>query len=209
MKPRRIFSIFIFLLCFCSITVAKASDEPAVGPCDRVDVSPLHFWNPRSNSIFENVNRNPARIWVYGWLQTGIMANEYGNKNGYGSPYVSPVHRQLEGISGNSYLLMMEQQSDFKLNQLWLGVQRKLETRRGFDWGFQVDMAYGTDLRYCQAFNDKTFDFDWGSGDYYLSIPTLYGEIGCKKWALRVGKFDSGMSHESYAAPEMFFYSNS
>ena len=32
---------------------------------------------------------------------------------------------------------------------------------------------YGTDLRYCQSFNDKTFDYDWGKGDYYLSIVSL------------------------------------
>ena len=104
---------------------------------------------------------------------------------------------------------MLEQQSDLKLNQLWFGAQRLLDTKRGFDWGFQVDTAYGTDLRYCQSFNDKTFDYNCGRGDYYFSIVSLYGDIGYKNLSMRVGKFNSEMSNESFSATETFFYTKS
>ncbi|MCL2744001.1 MAG: porin [Planctomycetaceae bacterium] len=147
-----------------------------------------------------------SRISFYGWLQTGISVNEYGQKNRYDSPLVSPTHRQLSAYSANSHLLMMEQQSDLKVNQLWFGVQRQIDNRREFDWGFVSDLIYGTDPRVTQCFGDKTFDYDWGQGDYYLAFTNLYGEIKHKNLTIRVGKFNSETSYEPIAAPPTFFY---
>ena len=209
--------VYIVTTSLCLLHFARAgfTDEPSCLPCEQAGLStmttmtscPAKTSDQAAKSIFDGINYNKSRIALYGWLQTGITVNEYGQKNRYDSPYVAPVNRQLSGYSGNSQLLMLEQQSDFKLNQLWLGVQRLLDTSHGFDWGFQVDTAYGTDLRYCQSFNDKTFDYDWGHGDYYLSIVSLYGDLGYKNLSLRVGKFNSEMSNESFAATETFFYS--
>ena len=204
---RIVFTVTVFL-CLIGFDHAGSAGEPACRPCGKADFSTFAT-APAATSIFDGINQytgKTAKIAFYGWLQSGITVNEYWLQNRYDSPYISPVNRQLAGYSGNSHLLMLEQQSDFKVNQCWLGVQRLLDTDNGFDWGFQVDTAYGTDLRYCQSFNDKTFDYDWGQGDYYLAIVSLYGDVGYKNLSVRFGKFNSEMSHESFAATETFFY---
>ncbi len=202
MRVKRIFLIAAIFFGFHTLGGEGLAEEPTVSSSGQP--AP-----PARTSIFDGINRNRSRIAFYGWLQAGITVNEYGCKNRYDTPFVSPVNRQLAGNSGNSNLLMLEQQSDFKLNQLWFGVQRLLDTRHGFDWGFQTDVAYGTDLRYCQSFNDRTFDYDWGDGDYYLSIVSLYGDLGYKNLSIRAGKFNSEMSNESFSATETFFYTKS
>ena len=199
MKVNQIIFITAAILCLDGFGMNGFAEEFDCPSCGNVAYP--------STSIFDGINKNATRVAFYGWLQNGITPNEYRSKNQYNSPYISPVNRQLSGYSGNSHLLMLEQQSDLKLNQLWLGVQRLLDTSTGGDWGFQIDMSYGTDLRYCQSFNDKTFDYDWGHGDYYLSVVSLYGDIGYKNLSLRAGKFNSEMSNESFAATETFFYS--
>ena len=203
MKYNRGVFIAAAFFCLCGFGLA---DETDCSPCDKTSSLP----SPHTPvSIFDGINQKTypaARIAFYGWLQTGITVNEYGQKNRYDSPYVSPVHRQLVGNSANSHLLTQEQQSDLKLNQLWFGVERQLDTQKGFDWGFQTNLAYGTDVRYSQCNSDKAFDHDWGCGDYYLSLVSLYGDMGYKKLSVRVGKFDAETRDEAFSAPDTFFY---
>lgn len=150
------------------------------------------------------------RINLYGWVQAGATMNEHGNKTEYASNTLnSPASRNINAMSGNSFLLGTEQQTNLKLSQLWLGVTRKIEAQHGMDWGIQLDMTYGTDARYCQAFGDETFDYGWGSGEYYLGFTQMYAELGNQKVKARVGKFVTEMSHEPLAAPLTYFYSHS
>ncbi len=203
MSVNKIFLFAAVFFCLHGFGMKGSADEPACPPCEKISTAT----DSKPTSIFDGINRNKAKIWLYGWVQAGISVDEYGSQNRYTSSWdVAPVHRQLEGHSANSHLLMLEQQSDFKLNQLWFGAQRLLDTQHGFDWGFQTDVAYGTDLRYCQSFNDRTFDYDWGQGDYYLSVVSLYGDVGYKNLSVRAGKFNSEMSNESFSATETFFY---
>ena len=152
-----------------------------------------------------NATKNPFQF--YGWLEGGITLNNHGNTNSYGAPH-APADRQQDFTSGNSYLLMTEQQSDRKLNQLWLGMTKGIDTTHGFDWGFQGDFLYGTDAKYTQNFGDQSFDHDWGQGDYYASIVQLYGEAGYGKLKFKVGKFATGMFYEAVPAVASFFYSH-
>jgi len=148
--------------------------------------------------------KNPFQF--YGWMKGGITVNNHGNTNSYGAPK-APADRSQDFYSGNSYLLMTEQQSDIKLSQLWLGVTKAIDTSHGFDWGFQGDYIYGTDAKYTQNFGDKSFDHNWGQGDYYSSIAQLYGEAGYCNLKFKAGKFAPGMVHETLAAPATFFNS--
>ena len=204
MKVNRVALLVAAFFCFCGFDVNGSTNE--CSPCEKVDLSA----SPHTPvSIFDGINKKSVPktgFAVYGWLQTGITINEYGQKNRYDSPYISPVHRQLAGDSANSHLLTQEQQSDFKLNQLWLGVERPLDPRKELDWGFQSNLAYGTDVRYTQCNSDKTFDYGWGCGDYSLSIVSLYGDVGYKNLSVRVGKFDAETRNESFSAPATFFY---
>ena len=152
-----------------------------------------------------------SKIKTYGWIAAGIT----GNSNGSGNRYVDQSdndnpfgRRKLTALSGNSYLLGTQQPADFKVNQLWLGMVKPLDTRHGFDWGFQVDAVYGTDGVYAQSFGNRTFDYDWGREDYDFAIAQLCGEVGYKKWKLRVGKFGSLMVHEQFPAAMNFFNSH-
>ena len=142
----------------------------------------------------------------YGWMQGGMTLNSHGNRNSYEGG--APASRNQGVHSGNSYLFMTEQQSDLKLNQLWLGASKAIDTRCGFDWGFQGDYLFGTDAKYTQNFGDHSFDHDWGTGDYYSSIVQLYGEVGYYNLKFKAGKFAPGMVHEALPAPATFFHSN-
>ena len=155
-----------------------------------------------------NATKNPFQF--YGWMKGGITVNNHGNTNSYSHSTTlpnAPADRNQDFYSGNSYLLMTEQQADIKLSQLWLGVTKALDTTHGLDWGFQGDYIYGTDAKYTQNFGDHSFDHNWGQGDYYSSIAQLYGEVGYCNLKLKAGKFAPGIIHEALAAPATFFNS--
>lgn len=169
----------------------------------------------QSPTLFtHNINKSLAasgsKTVIFGWAQSGITVNQYGAKSGYGgTPITSPTSRQLDPRTGNGYLLGTEQQTDYKLSQLWIGAMRPITANCGMDWGYRVDTVYGTDARYCQSFGDGTFDGGWGSGDYYLGITQLYAELGNKQLKFKAGKFVTDMSYEPIAALGTFFYSHS
>ncbi|MGL6227146.1 MAG: outer membrane beta-barrel protein [Thermoguttaceae bacterium] len=149
------------------------------------------------------------KISMYGWMQAGFQANQYGAGNVYTTPdHAAPASRNQAPNSGNSYLLMTNQQTDLKLNQLWLGMVKPLDTRCGFDWGFQADFMFGTDAKYGQSFGDQTFDNNWGEGDYYEAIPQLFAEVGYDRFKVKAGKFATNFVHEVLPAPMSFFYSH-
>jgi len=152
--------------------------------------------------------KNPFQF--YGWMKGGITLNNHGNTTSYGPNALgvyAPASRNQEPDSGNSYLLMNEQQTDLKLSHLWLGMSKAIDTKHGFDWGFQGDYIYGTDAKYTQHFGDRSFDYNWGKGDYYSSIVQLYAEVGYCNLKFKVGKFAPGMTHEALPAVATFFNS--
>ena len=164
-----------------------------------------------SCSVFDSCYKSKC-FWddfkLYGWLQTGLLANNHGMTNKYDPTAPNGPCSQLDALSGNSYLLMSGQQTDLQVNQLWLGVAKPIDVSRSFDWGIQYDMFFGTDAKYGQSFGDQSFDYGWGTGDYYLSIPQLYGEVGGNGFKMRAGKFAPSMVTEALPAPATFFYSH-
>jgi len=205
-------------------------------PCDRVCPAPCDpICGPQHSlgkyltekSIFESpmfdnrlIGKNSrSRIYFYGWLQTGITVNNRGATHSYGGPHSAYLYNNrynrdgslrragFNDLSGNSYMLMTEQQTNWKLNQIWLGARRDLTNR--FDWGFQADFLYGTDPRYARNWGDQSFDYHWGSGDHFASFSQLFGTIGTRDLYVRVGKFAGAFSHEGLAAPREYFYTHS
>ena len=168
-------------------------------PCDPCE--PL-FDEPvcRKSALWDQVS-------IYGWVQAGISINAHGSTNRYTDAPNGPCWRNLDAFSGNSYLFMSKLPSDFSVYQTWLGAKKDLNTRHGFDWGFQVDALYGTDANAAQCFGDQTFDYDWGTGDYNVSIVQLFAEVGYRNLKVRVGKFGAAMVHEALPAPATFFHS--
>ena len=172
--------------------------------------------------LFENSligRKSKSRIYFTGWVLTGITANNHGSTNSYGpglsgygynnrlnSAGTGVVRNGYNDQSGNSCLLMTEHPADWKVNQLWFSARRDLTNT--FDWGFQADFAYGTDARYARNWSDRSFDYKWGSGDYFAAFTQLYGTLGTKDLYVKVGKFGGGFNHETMAAPREFFYSH-
>lgn len=143
-------------------------------------------------------------LWEFGgWIDTGIYANEYGQKSSY-------TGGTLDRLSGNTFLLQNVKQTDWQVNQTWLYFGKKL-SKRGWDVGGRVDIGYGTDMNMLQAanleFNYNAGNDRWGTGDYYLALPQLYGEIGYNNVSVKFGKFIAPHGYESIMSPERFFYS--
>ena len=148
------------------------------------------------------------QVSLYGWVQAGISVNNHGGSNQYTDTEPNgPCWRNLDAFSGNSYLFMSKLPSNFTVYQTWLGMKKDLDTKHGFDWGFQVDTLFGTDANATQAFGDQRFDYDWGTGDYHFSFVQLFAEAGYKNLKFRVGKFGPAMVHEALPAPMTFFHS--
>jgi len=169
--------------------------------------------------LFENRlvgKKSKSRIQFYGWMLTGVTVNNHGATHEYGGSAYGFNNRQAKDgttirpgyndHSGNTYVLQLEQPTDWKVNQLWLGARRDLESR--FGWGFRADFVYGTDIRYARNWGDRSFDNNWGSGDYFAAFPQLFGTVGTKELFVKVGKFAGGFSYEGLAAPREFFYSH-
>ena len=196
-------------------------------PCDNVCPTPCGPTDPKAtlrdylteksvfeSRLFENQlvgKKSKSRIYFYGWVLTGITVNQHGATHEYGGsayPFNNRPHRPgYTDHSGNTFVLQTEQPTNWKLNQLWFGARRDLTSR--FDWGFQADFGYGTDPRYAQNWGDQSFDYTWGSGDYFATFAQLFATVGTKELFVKVGKFAGGFSHDGLAAPREFFYSHS
>ena len=197
-----------------------------VHPCDPVcqtkpSGSYLYDKSIFDSRLFENRfvgKKSRSRIQFYGWMLTGVTVNNHGATHTYGNPasaYGFNNRQAKDGTiirpgyndhSGNTYVLQLEQPTDWKVNQLWLGARRDLDDR--FGWGFRADFVYGTDIRYARNWGDRSFDNNWGSGDYFAAFPQLFGTVGTKNLFVKVGKFAGGFSYEGLAAPREFFYSH-
>lgn len=204
----------------CDPCTPAICDSRAPAACDAACAkSCLHEYLTEKSvfdsRIFENKligKKSKSKIVFYGWMLTGITVNEHGATNKYeGGTHAYGYNRRpgRNGItdqSGNSSILMLEQPSDWKINQLWFGAKKELDNRFGV--GFQADFLYGTDARYARNWGDYSFDAKWGSGDYYASFSQLYATVGTKDLYLRVGKFAGNFAYEGLAAPKEFFYSH-
>jgi hypothetical protein len=209
-------------------SVPLPCDNVCPAPCDNVyqTNSPGNYLCETSifdSPLFENRligKKSKSRVQFYGWTLTGITANNHGATQTYGvnpngSAYDFNNRRTdsgtltrpgMDDTSGNTYMLQTEQPADWKVNQLWFGAKRDLDNH--FGWGFQADCVYGTDVRYARNWSDRSFDYHWGSGDYFAGFPQLFGTVGTKDLFVKVGKFAGGFSYEGLAAPKEYFYSH-
>lgn len=145
-------------------------------------------------------------LWNFGgWLEAGMMANQYGQRDAYTADGFDPE-------SGNTAHLENVQHASFQMNQLWLYLEKTLDKDR-FDIGGRVEFMYGTDGRFFHVYgleHNESTDGCWGlNHDYYPAIPQMYVEMGYGDVHLKVGKFFTIMGLDSACAPERFFYSTS
>jgi hypothetical protein len=147
--------------------------------------------------------------WSFGgWIDAGIMANQYGQKDTY-DPAADPNNNDL--VPGNTGHLKNVKHASFQMNQLWFYGEKKRD-RRTLDIGGRAEFVYGVDGRHFQAFGldrSNTTGKRWGEGDYYASLPQMYAEVGYGDFSVKAGKFFTVMGLDSSCAPNRFFYSTS
>ena len=127
-----------------------------------------------------------------GWVESGVYTNSHGKRDN------GPVH------------LANKRRNDFQMKQLYLFGEKEMNTRRGFDWGGRVDLAYGTDYKLMQTL-DGTFDSDWGvnRSGYGMAAYQLFGTLGYQDLSVKFGKFATPIGWEAVASKDNFFYSHS
>ena len=98
------------------------------------------------------------------------------------------------------------------LNQQWFYAGREADGSNGLDFGFRVDLMYGTDAGDTQAFGNPSgsWDFEngWDHGIYGWAMPQLYGEVALGDFSVIMGHFYTLVGYEVVTAPDNFFYSH-
>jgi hypothetical protein len=149
--------------------------------------------------------RDGSRLKLHAWAESGIYVNAHGARSQY-----LPAGGGLEENSGNGPIHAAGlRTTDYNMNQLWGSLTREMDSSNGLDWGFQMDMVYGMTGTWVQSYNDESFDYGWGEGDYGLGIFQLYGELGYKNLSVKYGKFGTPVGWEATPSWDNFFYSHS
>lgn len=143
----------------------------------------------------------PPGLWVdgihlSGQLDAGIMGNP-------GNP--------ADGL--NFGQLFTDHANQFQLNQLLLTANKPLDSQdRGYQWGFKLQVLYGSDARYTQFLGelngvdpDQRYQFDVVEADALAHLPWLT-EGGID---LKVGQYPSPLGYESIDPSTNPFYSHS
>jgi Putative beta-barrel porin-2, OmpL-like. bbp2 len=100
---------------------------------------------------------------------------------------------------------------DINLHQFWFYVEDLADADCGCaDWGYRVDVVYGTDAQKTQAFgnDDGTWDVTFDNGVYGTAIPQAYLEFAWDDWSAKVGHFFTIVGYEVVPATGNFFYSH-
>ena len=134
-----------------------------------------------------------------------------GPKSGYTNNNV-PLSQSFDDL-----LSFQDLPDRLNLNQQWFFLGKKADGSCGADWGFRVDMMYGTDAQKTQSFGNPNagirgegaFDAGWDNGYYGWAMPQLYGEVAMDDTSVKVGHFLSPLGYEAVPATSNFFYSHS
>jgi len=140
-------------------------------------------------------HRKPLGLTVDGWIDFGITANDDDPASNFNGP-----------------VTFNDREGEAQLNQLYLVMQRELDTRGGWGWGGRVDVLYGTDSRFTEARGletDGNFNPKWNNEEFYgLALPQLYLEAGYGDLSLKLGHFYTIVGYESVMSTSNFFYSH-
>ncbi|MGL4464337.1 MAG: porin, partial [Planctomycetia bacterium] len=108
----------------------------------------------------------------------------------------------------NGPVTFNDRANEYQMNQLYLILQRAVDTKGDkIDVGGRVDLLYGTDAVFTQAFGlDEDFITD--SRFYRLAMPQLYGELFVPVGdglSIKAGHFYTIIGYEVVTTPDNFF----
>ena len=96
-----------------------------------------------------------SRVAIYGWVESGVTGNVDG-----------PDDKQNFGR------IFDDRSNEFVMNQAVITAERVLDPKVGFDWGFKLQLMFGTDARFIHSLG--LLDHTMGSSVYQPDIPEAY-----------------------------------
>lgn len=160
--------------------------------------------NPNESKLLQR-----AGVKIGGWVNAGITYNANSPEDNF-----------------NGTVTFGDRASEFQLNQANFFIQRAVATEgKAWDFGGRVDVMFGSDAFYTQAYgipgaelgtgqtlNRGSWDLDIIRGRFYnLAIPQAYLEsyipIG-NGLNVKVGHFYTPIGYETVPAPDNFFYTH-
>ncbi|HKP04359.1 MAG TPA: porin [Chthoniobacterales bacterium] len=147
-----------------------------------------------AKSDSDKAQEEKAGFKISGWIESGFTGN-----------FDSPRDNQNFGR------LLDDRSNEFVMNQAAITAERVFNSKLDFDWGFKIQLLYGTDARYIHSLG-MPFD-QAGTGLYQGDVPEAYlilhgGGEGKKGVELQLGKFISLEGAEYVAPVENPFYSH-
>lgn len=136
-----------------------------------------------------------SRLPIYGWIETGVTGNPAGSAD----------HQ-------NFGRLFDDRSNEFVMNQAVITAERVLDPKVGFDWGFKLQLLFGTDARYIHSLG--LLDHAMRSSLYQPDIPEAYLNLHLPIFTeggvdLKLGKFVTLEGAETIDPRTNPFYSHS
>jgi Putative beta-barrel porin-2, OmpL-like. bbp2 len=135
-------------------------------------------------------------------------------EHNFGGWFQMGYHSDNTGLSAqyNDLLDFNDVPDHVHLHQAWLYAEKVARACGcNADWGYRVDVVYGTDAQKTQAFGNSggTWDVTFDNGEYGWAIPQAYAELAYGDWSVKVGHFFTPLGYEVIPATGNFFYSRS
>ena len=135
-----------------------------------------------------------SRIAIYGWVESSVTGNPAG-----------PNDHQNFGR------LFDDRSNEIVMNQAVLTAERALEPKAGFDWGFKLQLLFGTDARYIHSLGMRADTT--GDGLYQADIPEAFLSLHLPVLTeegveVKLGKFISLEGAETVDPRPNAFYSH-
>lgn len=96
-----------------------------------------------------------SRLSIYGWVETSFTGN-------------------FDGADDNQNFgrIFDDRSNELVMNQAVVTAERELDPKAGLDWGFKLQLLFGTDARYIHSFGTRYHNA--GTGLYQADIPEAY-----------------------------------
>jgi hypothetical protein len=134
------------------------------------------------------------RLKIYAWIESGVTLN--------------PANPQDNQNLGR---LFDDRSNEFVMNQAVVTAERALDPKVGFDWGFKLQLMFGTDARYIHSLG--LLDHAMKSSLYQPDIPEAYLGLHLPIFTeggldLKLGKFVTLEGAETIDPRPNVFYSH-
>lgn len=189
--------------CFTSLLILSAASASADDWTEASGLLGAAGIDPNETKFMKDHN-----IKLGGWLESSVGANMHSNSDGFNGP-----------------VTFNDRSGELQLNQLYLYLQKAVNVNGdSFDIGGRVDVMYGTDAIFTQAYGSPGFDprtlensnrGNWdinlsGHGErfYGLALPQAYAEFNLpfgNGISVKAGHFYTPIGYEVVTSPDNFF----